>query len=373
MALRAKPGKVAFMLLQCTDIKKWYGAKPVLQDIDLTLAVGEIGVLLGPSGCGKTTLLRIIAGLTVPDNGRIHLDNQDITDQPVHQRGLGMVFQEYALFPHKNVLQNVAFGLRMLHWDQPAIEERVAQVLELVGLAGFGSRPIHELSGGEQQRVALARSLAPAPRLILLDEPLGALDRALRERLMLDLRQILKNAGNVLGRPEGMTAVYVTHDQAEAFAIADKIAVMNNGRIEQIGAPQTVYRQPATPFVARFLGMENIFEARLVSQMPPIVEIANSQLAIGNWQLAIANSLSILIRPEAANLVTDETEAVNVINGRLTQHSFRGRYQLITLTTSHQPPLTLKFELETAVTLPALGQTIHLAIDPQGILPLESG
>jgi ABC-type Fe3+/spermidine/putrescine transport system ATPase subunit len=373
-----KPGKVGFMLLQCSNIEKAYGEKRVLHQIDLSLAAGEIGVLLGPSGCGKTTLLRIIAGLTVPDNGRIHLNNQEITHQPVHQRGLGMVFQEYALFPHKNVFQNVAFGMRMLHWSKAEIEDRVGQVLALVGLAGFGSRPIHELSGGEQQRVALARSLAPAPRLILLDEPLGALDRALRERLMLDLRQILKEAGNVLGRPEGMTAVYVTHDQAEAFAIADKLVVMNNGRIEQTGPPLAVYRQPATPFVARFLGMENIFEAKLVAQNPFTLEIGEWSLEIApftihNSQFTLHNSFPLLIRPEAARLVENDTKAANVVNGRLTQHSFRGRYQFISLTTSHQPPLILKFELETAVTLPPIGQTVALAIDPHGIIPLESG
>ncbi len=313
------------MLLTCTDIEKSYGDKQVLRHIDLTLQTGEIGVLLGPSGCGKTTLLRIIAGLTAPDNGRIHLNDQEITNLPVHQRELGMVFQEYALFPHKNVAQNVAFGLRMHHWDKPAIHNRVNQVLELVGLAGFGPRPIHELSGGEQQRVALARSLAPAPRLILLDEPLGALDRALRERLMLELRQILKDAGNVLGRPEGMTAVYVTHDQAEAFAIADKLVVLNNGRIEQVAAPQTIYRQPATPFVARFLGMENIFEAQLISQNPPTLEIGDWRLEIDpftihNSQFTIHNSFPLLIRPEAAKLVAEGVEVKNVVNGRLRQH-----------------------------------------------------
>ncbi|MAU01260.1 MAG: spermidine/putrescine ABC transporter ATP-binding protein [Anaerolineaceae bacterium] len=363
------------MLLTCTDIEKSYGEKQVLHHIDLTLQSGEVGVLLGPSGCGKTTLLRIIAGLTVPDNGRIHLNDQDITNQPVHKRELGMVFQEYALFPHKNVAQNVGFGLRMLDWDQRAMENRVKQVLDLVGLSGFGPRPIHELSGGEQQRVALARSLAPAPRLILLDEPLGALDRALRERLMLELRQILKDAGNVLGRPEGMTAVYVTHDQAEAFAIADKLVVMNNGRIEQIDDPQTIYRQPATPFVARFLGMENIFEAQLVAQNPPVLEIEElrleiAPLTINHLPLTINHSFPLLIRPEAAKLVTNRSGEPNVINGRLTQHSFRGRYQLITVETEQ---LTLKFELETAVTLPAVGQTIQLAIDPGSIVPLESG
>jgi ABC-type Fe3+/spermidine/putrescine transport system ATPase subunit len=214
----------------------------------------------------------------------------------------------------------------------------------------------------------------------LLDEPLGALDRALRERLMLELRQILKDAGNVLGRPEGMTAVYVTHDQAEAFAIADKLVLMNNGRIEQIDAPQTVYRQPATPFVARFLGMENIFEAKLVTKNPPILEIGAAfserwrleidPLTINHLPLTINHSFPLLIRPEAAKLTTNHAEEPNVLNGRLTQHSFRGRYQLITVETDQ---LTLKFELETAVTLPPVGQSIQLAIDPGSIVPLESG
>ena len=219
-------------MLILDGITKQFDDQPVLRGISLEIAVGEVVVLLGPSGCGKTTLLRIIAGLEQPDNGRIYLHDSDLTQIPVHQRGFGMVFQDYALFPHKNVFDNAAFGLKMLGWERPSIDERVQQVLSLVDLAGFDQRPIHELSGGEQQRVALARSLAPAPRLLLLDEPLGALDRALRERLMLDLRAILKQAGGVVGRPEGITAVYVTPDQAEAFAIADRVVVMNNGRVD---------------------------------------------------------------------------------------------------------------------------------------------
>ena len=371
------------MLLTCTNIEKSYGTKRVLHNINLALQTGEIGVLLGPSGCGKTTLLRIIAGLTPPDNGHIQLNDRDITQQPVHERGLGMVFQEYALFPHKNVLQNVAFGLRMLNWANGAIENRVGQVLELVGLRGFGPRLIHELSGGEQQRVALARSLAPAPRLILLDEPLGALDRALRERLMLELRQILKDAGNVLGRPEGMTAVYVTHDQAEAFAIADKLVVLNNGRIEQTGAPQAVYRHPATAFVARFLGMENVFEAQVTALDPLVLEIGNWRLETAPFTIhkrpkvahnfTINHSFPILIRPEAARLATaGDAECLNLVNGRLTQHSFRGRYQLVTIETDHKPPVTLQLEMETAVALPKIGETIMFTIDPEAIVLLES-
>ncbi|MCA9924623.1 MAG: ABC transporter ATP-binding protein, partial [Anaerolineales bacterium] len=248
-------------LLTLKNIEKSFDGEPVLRGVSLELKAGEIVVLLGPSGCGKTTLLRIMAGLEVADNGRLLLNGHDLQQMPVHQRGFGMVFQDYALFPHKNVFENVAFGLRMQNWDAARIQARVDQVLALVGMGGFADRPIYELSGGEQQRVALARSLAPAPRLILLDEPLGALDRALRERLMLDLRRILKEAGGMTGRPEGITAVYVTHDQAEAFAIADRVLVMNQGKVEQAGTPTTLYRYPRTPFVARFLGMENLIDA----------------------------------------------------------------------------------------------------------------
>ncbi|MCB9422157.1 MAG: ABC transporter ATP-binding protein [Ardenticatenaceae bacterium] len=367
-------------MLTLEEITKQFDGQPVLRGISLAIDAGEVVVLLGPSGCGKTTLLRIIAGLEQADNGRIHLHDSDLTQIPVHQRGFGMVFQDYALFPHKNVFDNVAFGLKMLGWERPSIEERVQQVLSLVDLAGFGQRPIHELSGGEQQRVALARSLAPAPRLLLLDEPLGALDRALRERLMLDLRGILKQAGGVVGRPEGITAVYVTHDQAEAFAIADRVVVMNNGRIEQDGSPTDLYRQPATPFVARFLGMDNLLDAEIASTAPLLVRTAVGEFRVAS--LATRENLAavsarqrcmLLIRPEAASLVVSGSGVgENVIDGRLQDISFRGRFQIATVVF---PPsnVALKFEMETAVPLSALGENIRIGINPHQIQLLIRG
>ncbi len=352
------------MFLELEDIGKSFGEKPVLRGVSLAAAAGEIVALLGPSGCGKTTLLRIIAGLETPDHGRVHLLSQDITNMPVHRRDFGFVFQDYALFPHKNVAQNVAFGLRMQNLPKPAIQQRVAQVLALVGLAGFGERPIHELSGGEQQRVALARSLAPAPRLLLLDEPLGALDRALREQLMLELRRILKSAGEMLGQPQGITAVYVTHDQAEAFAIADRVAVMNAGRLEQVGPPQELYGRPATPFVARFLGMENIVMGTAVA--PNRVQTAIGELEVAG--VTPGKPVTLLLRPEAARIVAEGETAVNPITAMLQEVSFRGRYQIITVTAAD---VVLKFEMDTTVNLPMPGTAVPLALSVESITRLQ--
>jgi ABC-type Fe3+/spermidine/putrescine transport system ATPase subunit len=346
------------MLLQLHEVNKQFGTRPILQNVSLTIPAGEILSLLGPSGSGKTTLLRILAGLEQADSGSILLEGQELSDLPVHQRGFGYVFQEYALFPHKNVGGNVAFGLRMKQWEKARIEARVQEVLALVGLAGFAERPIHQLSGGEQQRVALARSLAPAPRLLLLDEPLGALDRVLRERLMVELRTILKQVG------ADITAIYVTHDQGEAFAVADRVAIMNNGRIEQIGAPLELYRRPRTPFVARFLGMDNVLTPVEFQQLP----ITNP--AISNPQ----SPISLLIRPEAARLLTpnEAKTAANVLEGQLLDVSFRGRYQVATISPHPKSKIqNLKFDFDSSVTLPAVGSPVFLSLDPAQLLLLE--
>ena len=365
-------------MLEFTDIEKSFDGKPVLRGVSYALGAGEILVLLGASGCGKTTLLRIIAGLETADAGELILDGEDLTAVPVHQRGFGFVFQDYALFPHKNVYDNVVFGLRMQKWSADKMRARVDQVLALVGLAEFDERSIHDLSGGEQQRVALARALAPAPRLLLLDEPLGALDRALRERLMLDLRTILKDAGSVVGRPEGITAVYVTHDQAEAFAIADQVVVMNQGHIEQVGSPTDLYRQPATPFVARFLGMGNVFEGEskeisrgdAETQREFVIETALGDLEVSPLSISPRGGekrVSVLIRPEAGRLAeADDVE--NVIQGVVVDVSFRGRYQIVTIRVGD---VVLKLEMETAVILPHPGQPIAISLDKTAILLLE--
>jgi ABC-type Fe3+/spermidine/putrescine transport system ATPase subunit len=363
------------MLLELDGISKRFDDEPVLRSVSLIVDEGEIVVLLGPSGCGKTTLLRIIAGLEQADDGRLHYDGRDLMFVPVHERGFGFVFQDYALFPHMNTFQNVAFGLRMLNWDRASVVERVNQVLSLVGLIGFSERPIHELSGGERQRVALARSLAPSPRLLLLDEPLGALDRALRERLMTELRIILKQAGGVTGRPEGITAVYVTHDQAEAFAIADRIVVMNQGRIEQVGHPTQLYERPSTAFVARFLGMENLFAGDLVSLDPWMVRTQLGELLLmeqrGKQPRRVGDKVTLLIRPEAGRLAKSSEPR---IEGHLEDISFRGRYQIATIVIHlGSSPLHLKLEFDSNVTLPSLGSRIEFSLDSRAIVLLESG
>ena len=238
-----------FDILEVQGVSKSFAAVPALRDIYFSVSKGEIICLLGPSGCGKTTLLRIIAGLEVPDTGTLTFEGRDISSLPPYERHFGLMFQDFALFPHKNVFDNVAFGLRLKDGetqpDEAEIADNVRQMLALVGLADFEKRSVSDLSGGEAQRVALARSLAPHPQLLMLDEPLGSLDRATRERLMIELRDILRRVG--------VTALYVTHDQTEAFSVADRVMVLNAGHIEQSGSPEDLYRRPASAFVANFL------------------------------------------------------------------------------------------------------------------------
>ena len=243
-------------LLRVENVSVRFDGEPALDRVSLAVQDGEVVTVLGASGSGKTTLLRVIAGLQRPDSGRVLLDGQDFATVPPHRRGIGLVFQDHALFHHRDVQGNVAFGLRMRGDPADAISQRAREVLDLVGLAGFEHRSVATLSGGEQQRVALARALAPEPRVLLLDEPLGSLDRRLRDRLLEDLAELFEALG--------VTAVYVTHDQAEAFELGDRVAVMRAGAVVQIGTPDELWSRPADEDVARFLGLANVQDGRLV-------------------------------------------------------------------------------------------------------------
>ena len=243
-------------MLRVEDATVSYEGRAALEDASLAVSAGETMTVLGPSGSGKTTLLRVIAGLQIPDEGRVLLDGRDLAGVPPHRRGVGLVFQDHALFPHHDVAGNVGFGLRMRGDHPDSTATRTAELLELVGLTGFGHRSVGTLSGGEQQRVALARALAPEPRLLLLDEPLGSLDRRLRDRLLDDLGRLFDTLD--------LTAVYVTHDQTEAFALGDRVAVMRDGQVAQVATPDELWAHPADDDVARFLGIGHVDEGEII-------------------------------------------------------------------------------------------------------------
>ena len=239
-------------MLGAEEISVRFDGAAALDEASLAVGDGEVVTVLGPSGSGKTTLLRVIAGLQTPDAGRVMLDGADLAGVPPHRRGIGLVFQDHALFPHRDVFGNVSFGLRMRGDSPERVAARTDALLDLVGLAGLERRPVGSLSGGEQQRVALARALAPEPRVLLLDEPLGSLDRRLRDRLLDDLGHIFDEFGS--------TAIYVTHDQTEAFTLGDRIAVMRAGRVIQVATPDELWAHPHDADTARFLGLANVEE-----------------------------------------------------------------------------------------------------------------
>ncbi len=280
-------------MLEVHHIHKNYEGRPLLNDISFQLKEGETICLLGASGSGKSTLLRIIAGLETPDSGSVSFDGVDLTTVPPHLRDFGLVFQDYALFPHLNVFDNVAFGLKMRRLPQAEINQRVVNSLETVNLSSFETRRVTELSGGEQQRVALARALATRPRLLMFDEPLGALDRTLREDLLNELRMILHHTS--------IPAIYVTHDQEEAFAIADRVLILHDGRIVCEGTPVEVWSNPGSAFVAGFLGLGNILEGRILGRMLD----ASWEVKVGarvftvqcGHQHQVGDNVHLLVRP----------------------------------------------------------------------------
>ena len=343
-------------LLDVRDLRKSYGAAPALDGVSLRVPAGAIVAVLGPSGCGKTTLLRVIAGLEHADAGSVRFDGQPIDALPAHARGFGLMFQDYALFPHRSVAENVAFGLRMQSLPRAAIAARVAELLALVGLANYDNRRIDGLSGGERQRVALARSLAPRPRLLMLDEPLGALDRALRERLLDELHVILKQVG--------LASLYVTHDQAEAFAIADWLVLMRAGQVEQQGPPDHLYRQPATPFAARFLGLHNLVPAVVLEAdaTTALLDTPLGRMSVAATGLASDAQVTLVLRPEAGQLASTPDDAPNTIRGVVAERSFRGGFTRVRLQTAASVPL--EFMLD-AAELPAVGALITLDIRPE--------
>jgi spermidine/putrescine ABC transporter ATP-binding subunit len=278
------------------NLSKRFGEVAAVDGVSLEIASGEFFSLLGPSGCGKTTLLRIIAGLEMPSAGRVHVAGTDVTDLPSHRRPVNMVFQHYALFPHLSVEQNVAFGLRYRGIRGSEAHQRVTEALGLVRLEGYGGRKPDQLSGGQRQRVALARALVLRPTVLLLDEPLGALDQKLRREMQLELKR--------LQRSLGITFIFVTHDQEEALTMSDRIAVMNHGKVEQLDAPECVFERPRTRFVADFLGAANFLQARVVEVTPGGVAVVASERAAYRTEvtapvpLALGEVIRFIVRPE---------------------------------------------------------------------------
>jgi putative spermidine/putrescine transport system ATP-binding protein len=302
--------------LEVVDAHKRFRETTVIRGLDLQVRQGEFVSLLGPSGCGKTTLLRIIAGLLPADRGRVALDGVDLTRLPAHKRNVGVVFQNYALFPHLTVAENVAFGLRARRVPSREIEAAVGGALALVRLTDYRDRPIFALSGGQQQRIAVARALAVKPKLLLLDEPLSALDRKLRDTMRIELRHLLRDLG--------ITAIFVTHDQDEALVMSDRIAVMNAGRIEQFDAPAAVYNRPATPFVLDFVGLSTRLHGTVVAGGDGLM----CQTALGCVRapgaLPVGTPVLMAIRPEELRLGPGGAAPENALDLRVRDLVFLG-------------------------------------------------
>lgn len=318
-------------LIDIRAVTKRFGAFTAVDAVDLQIRAGEFMTLLGPSGCGKTTLLRMLSGFETPDAGSIYLAGEDVTPLPPYRRNVNQVFQSYALFPHLTVAENIAFGLRMKKTAAAETRQRVAEVIELVALGGFEARLPHQLSGGQRQRVALARAIVPRPALLLLDEPLSALDAKLRQQMRIELKQLQKRLG--------MTFVFVTHDQDEALTLSDRIAVFNHGRLEQLGTVTEIYHRPRTAFVAEFIGEANLLAGELIAHAPERVRV---RLA-GGLEIDVPPALwpttpgpaMISVRPEKIRISRQpEPGAENHFEATIVEEVFQGAFDHLTVRTA---------------------------------------
>jgi putative spermidine/putrescine transport system ATP-binding protein len=358
--------------IELRGLTKRYGEETVVDTIATSIAPGEFFSLLGPSGSGKTTTLMMVAGFVRPDGGTVLVDGRDIAAVPPQKRGFGMVFQNYAIFPHLNVFENIAFPLRARHWAKDATEARVSWALELVQLSRFADRDARQLSGGQQQRVALARAIVFHPPLVLMDEPLGALDKNLRFEMQVEIKEIQQRLG--------ITVLYVTHDQEEAMSMSDRIAIMNGGQIHQVGPPGEVYERPANPFVGRFLGEANLIEGTVMAKGG---ELARLRLPSGRELRAPRNNSCaagrgmLFIRPERVEIVRGTAASgdpgVNALAGNVRRCSFLGNILRYAVDLEGTAPITVDLQNAAGVAPLPVGAPVVLRwpVSDSLILPAE--
>ncbi len=360
---KIEPSSGSGLLVEIQHVSKRFGDFVAVDGVDVRIETGEFLTLLGPSGCGKTTLLRMISGFETPSQGAILLDGMDVTRLPPYRRDVNQVFQSYALFPHLNVRDNISFGLRMKKVRRTERDRRVAEAIELVSLAGFEHRKPAQLSGGQKQRVALARALVCRPRVLLLDEPLAALDAKLRRSMQVELKRLQVRVG--------ITFVFVTHDQEEALVMSDRIAVMNQGKVEQIGPAAEVYRKPSTAFVADFLGQANVIEACLTKTGAEHTEIMVGdcqQMMVANESLtAWAEVSAVAFRPENIRLSVEDPGGPNVFPATVKERIFRGAAWQVVLDTSFGALNVVDAGRTEEL---AVGQRVFCFVDPADIVGL---
>ncbi len=351
--------------LELEGVEKWFGRNLVVDGFNLDVKEGEFVSFLGGSGCGKTTTLRMIAGFETPTAGSIRIAGSEVVSVAPNRRGVGMVFQNYALFPNMTVRKNIEFGLRVARWKKADIRTRIAEMLALIHMEELGDRYPHQMSGGQQQRASLARALAVKPRLLLLDEPLSALDAKIRAMLRTEIRAIQQKTG--------ITTIYVTHDQEEALSLSDRIVVMNQGRIEQVGTPFAIYNHPATPFVASFIGNLNILEASVVDRGRGLLSVEGQQVAAAGPAPDGAARVKLSLRPEMLSL-NEGIPGANNLTGTLTNVVFLGSIVRLTIAIGSREIALDRFNTP-HLALPAAGSQVSMSFPKEACLvtSLDSG